>query len=103
MADVHEAVHLSVHDLVAGAKGAPLNDVLDQIEDPHNVGAILRTVDAAGADGVVRQSRHAAPLDGAAGKSSAGAVAHVHQARPAQVLASYRPWRASEGAMLWLR
>ena len=51
--------------------------VLDQIEDPHNVGAILRTVDAAGADGVVRQSRHAAPLDGAAGKASAGAVAHV--------------------------
>jgi 23S rRNA (guanosine2251-2'-O)-methyltransferase len=51
--------------------------VLDQIEDPHNVGAILRTVDAAGADGVVRQSRHAAPLDGAASKVSAGAVAHV--------------------------
>ena len=51
--------------------------VLDGIEDPHNVGAILRTVDAAGADGVVRQSRHAAPLDGAAAKASAGAVAHV--------------------------
>ena len=51
--------------------------MLDGIEDPHNVGAILRTVDAAGADGVVRQSRHAAPLDGAAAKASAGAVAHV--------------------------
>jgi len=77
VADVHDAVHLSVEDLVAGAKAAPLIVVLDQIEDPHNVGAILRTVDAAGADGVVRQSRHAAPLDGAAGKVSAGAVAHV--------------------------
>ena len=51
--------------------------VLDGIEDPHNVGAILRTVDAAGGDGVVRQSRHAARLDGAAAKASAGAVAHV--------------------------
>ena len=51
--------------------------MLDGIEDPHNVGAILRTVDAAGADGVVRQSRHAARLDGAAAKASAGAVAHV--------------------------
>jgi len=77
VADVHDAVHLSVEDLVTGAKGVPLIVVLDQIEDPHNVGAILRTVDAAGADGVVRQSRHAASLDGAAGKASAGAVAHV--------------------------
>jgi 23S rRNA (guanosine2251-2'-O)-methyltransferase len=77
VADVHDAVHLSVEDLVTGAKGPPLIVVLDQIEDPHNVGAILRTVDAAGADGVVRQSRHAPPLDGAAGKASAGAVAHV--------------------------
>ena len=67
----------SVEDLIAGAAGAPLIVVLDGIEDPHNVGAILRTVDAAGADGVVRQSRHAAPLDGAAAKASAGAVAHV--------------------------
>ena len=51
--------------------------MLDGIEDPHNLGAILRTVDAAGADGVVRQTRHAARLDGAAAKASAGAVAHV--------------------------
>jgi 23S rRNA (guanosine2251-2'-O)-methyltransferase len=78
VADVQDAVvHLSVEDLVIGAHGAPLIVVLDQIEDPHNVGAILRTVDAAGGDGVVRQSRHAARLDGAAGKASAGAVAHV--------------------------
>lgn len=78
VADVQDPVeHLSVEDLVIGARGAPLIVVLDQIEDPHNVGAILRTVDAAGGDGVVRQSRHAARLDGAAGKASAGAVAHV--------------------------
>ncbi len=64
---------------VAGAadSGTPLIVVLDGIEDPHNVGAILRTVDAAGATGVVRQSRRAAPLDGAAAKASAGAVHHV--------------------------
>jgi 23S rRNA (guanosine2251-2'-O)-methyltransferase len=77
VADVQDAVHLSVADLVRGATGAPLIVVLDQIEDPHNVGAILRTVDAAGGDGAVRQSRRAARLDGAAGKASAGAVAHV--------------------------
>ena len=76
-AEVENAAHLSVEDLVVRAKGVPLIVVLDGIEDPHNVGAILRTVDAAGADGVVRQSRHAARLDGAAAKASAGAVAHV--------------------------
>ena len=77
VADLEAAPNVSVEDLVVGAKGAPLIVVLDQIEDPHNVGAILRTADAAGADGVVRQSRHAARLDGAASKASAGAVAHV--------------------------
>lgn len=66
-----------INDLVDGAAAAPLVVVLDGIEDPHNLGAILRSVDAAGADGVVRQSRHAAPLDGAAAKASAGAVSHV--------------------------
>jgi 23S rRNA (guanosine2251-2'-O)-methyltransferase len=77
IADVEDATSFSVEDLVIGAKGAALIVVLDGIEDPQNVGAIIRTVDAAGADGIVRQSRHAARLDGAAAKASAGAVSHV--------------------------
>ena len=77
VADVRGAAPVSVEDLIVQATGAPLIVVLDGIEDPHNVGAILRTVDAAGAHGVVRQSRHAASLDGAAAKASAGAVSHV--------------------------
>lgn len=85
VADVQDRSSVSVQDLVSAAKGPALIVVLDQIEDPHNVGAILRTVDAAGADGVVRQSRHAAPLDGAAGKVSAGAVAHVSVAEVVNV------------------
>jgi 23S rRNA (guanosine2251-2'-O)-methyltransferase len=66
----------------------PLIVVLDGIEDPHNVGAILRTVDAAGADGVVRQSRHAARLDGAAAKAAAGAVSHVKVAEVVNIARS---------------
>jgi 23S rRNA (guanosine2251-2'-O)-methyltransferase len=77
VADLQERLEFSVEELVSQTTGAALIVVLDGIEDPHNVGAILRTVDAAGASGVVRQSRHAAPLDGAAAKASAGAVAHV--------------------------
>ena len=76
VAEAAESGRVEIADLVAGP-GTPLIIVLDAIEDPHNVGAILRTVDAAGATGVVRQSRHAAPLGGAAAKASAGAVAHV--------------------------
>ena len=77
VAEARPGEHIGVEDLIVRAKGVPLIVVLDGIEDPHNVGAILRNVDAAGADGVVRQSRRAARLDGAAAKASAGAVAHV--------------------------
>jgi 23S rRNA (guanosine2251-2'-O)-methyltransferase len=76
---VQDQKALGPDDLVTSTSstGAPLIVVLDGIEDPHNVGAILRTVDAAGASGVVRQERHAAPLGGATAKASAGAVSHV--------------------------
>src|SRR5215472_18984164 len=77
VAFVPDQARLSPEDLVTSAVGEPLIVVLDGVEDPHNVGAILRTVDAAGASGVVRQQRHAARLEGAAAKASAGAVSHV--------------------------
>src|SRR6476661_6548666 len=50
VADVRASEALTVEDLVSGARGPALLVVLDGIEDPHNVGAILRTVDAAGGD-----------------------------------------------------
>ncbi len=78
VADVTALPDYSVADLVAAARDrAALLVVLDGVEDPQNLGAILRSVDAAGADGVVRQARHAAPLTSAAAKTSAGALAHV--------------------------
>jgi 23S rRNA (guanosine2251-2'-O)-methyltransferase len=77
VAEIEEAAELSVGDLVRAAPGVPLIVVLDGIEDPHNLGAILRTADAAGVHGVVIQSRRAATRDGAAAKASAGAIAHV--------------------------
>ena len=88
----------SVEDLVALASGAPLLVVLDGVEDPHNVGAILRSVDAAGGHGVVRQIRHAAPLGGAAAKASAGAVAHV---KVADVVNIARALEALKDAGVW--
>jgi 23S rRNA (guanosine2251-2'-O)-methyltransferase len=78
VADVDEvSVDHSVEELVRDASGPALIVVLDGIEDPHNLGAILRTADAAGVHGVVVQSRRSAALGGAAAKASAGAVSHV--------------------------
>jgi 23S rRNA (guanosine2251-2'-O)-methyltransferase len=77
VAEVEDAPEYDVADLVRGAAGAPLIVVLDGVEDPHNFGAILRVADAAGVDGVVRQTRRAAAVDGIAAKASAGAIAHV--------------------------
>jgi 23S rRNA (guanosine2251-2'-O)-methyltransferase len=78
VAEIDDPRDYSLRELVhSAAPDAPLIVVLDGLEDPHNVGAILRTVDGAGAHGVVRQARHAASLDGVAAKASAGAVAHV--------------------------
>jgi len=95
VADVKAATSFSIEDLVIGAAGAALIVVLDTIEDPHNVGAILRSVDAAGGDGVVRQSRHAARLDGAAAKASAGAVAHVKVAEVVNIARALEILKAS--------
>ena len=54
--------------------------VLDGIEDPRNLGAIARTADAAGAAGIILQTRRAAAATGAAVKASAGALTHVRLA-----------------------
>src|SRR5581483_2889721 len=51
--------------------------VLDGVEDPHNLGAVIRTADACGASGVLVPDRHAAPLSATVVKASAGASAYV--------------------------
>lgn len=67
----------TIDELVRDGEGVPLVVVLDGIEDPQNVGAILRSADAAGVTGIVRQARHAAPLHGAAARASSGAVSYA--------------------------
>jgi 23S rRNA (guanosine2251-2'-O)-methyltransferase len=76
-AELEPVAAYTIEELVQAAEGPPLLVVLDGIEDPHNVGAIIRSADGAGAHGVIRQARHAARLEGAAVKASAGAVSHV--------------------------
>jgi 23S rRNA (guanosine2251-2'-O)-methyltransferase len=65
-------------DVVAAKRGQySLLVVLDGIEDPHNLGAILRTADAAGADGVVIPERRAVGVTPTVTKASAGASEHL--------------------------
>ena len=58
---------------------------LDQVQDPHNLGAVARTAEAAGADGLVIPSRRAASVTAAAVKASAGATEHLPIARVANL------------------
>jgi 23S rRNA (guanosine2251-2'-O)-methyltransferase len=76
---VTSAKQYSDLDDVVGAKRGQysLVVVLDGVEDPHNLGAILRTADAAGADGVVIPERRAASVTGTVTKASAGASEHL--------------------------
>lgn len=63
----------------------PFIVVLDGIEDPQNLGAIIRTCDAVGATGVIIPKRRACGLTGAVARASAGAVEHVACARVANL------------------
>ena len=78
--------YTGLEDVVAAKRGKySLVVVLDGVEDPHNLGAILRTADAAGADGVVIPERRAAGVTATVTKASAGASEHLPIARVTNV------------------
>jgi len=78
-----------LEDVIAAKRGQySLVVVLDGVEDPHNLGAILRTSDAAGADGVVIPDRRAAGVTGTVTKVSAGASEHLPIAKVANIARS---------------
>ena len=72
---------VALEDLLRASDGRGLLVVLDGIEDPHNLGAIVRTSLAAGAQGVVIPERRAAGLSDTVERASAGALAHLPIAR----------------------
>ena len=88
LASVRE--YVSVADILntAREKGeAPLIVVCDEISDPHNLGAIIRTAECAGAHGVIIPKRRSAGLTSVVGKTSAGAVSYVPVARVPNIAA----------------
>ncbi|HXK08960.1 MAG TPA: 23S rRNA (guanosine(2251)-2'-O)-methyltransferase RlmB [Vicinamibacteria bacterium] len=81
IAVVSEKPVLSLESLLEAAHQPALVVVLDGVEDPRNLGAILRTAEAAGADGVLLPERHSAGLSETVARASAGALEHVRVAR----------------------
>ncbi|WP_047490581.1 23S rRNA (guanosine(2251)-2'-O)-methyltransferase RlmB [Terriglobus sp. TAA 43] len=80
---------LTIEDLIySGSEAKRFFLALDGVEDPHNMGALLRTADGAGVDGVLLPERRSAPLSGAAAKASAGATEHVRVAKVTNLVRS---------------
>ncbi len=85
--------YATVEDILAVARERgepPLLVVCDEISDPHNLGAIIRTAECAGAHGVVIPKRRSAGLTSIVGKTSAGAVSYLPVARVANLPAALR-------------
>jgi 23S rRNA (guanosine2251-2'-O)-methyltransferase len=99
VAEVERLDDLLLADLLDGAEGGRPLLVLDQVTDPHNVGAILRSAAAFDALGIVTQDRHAPPESGALAKAASGAletvpwVRVVNLARALDEMAAAGFWR----------
>ncbi|MEG2958950.1 MAG: RNA methyltransferase, partial [Oscillospiraceae bacterium] len=75
--------YVEVEDILQIAKDrgeAPLIVVCDELSDPHNLGAVIRTAECAGAHGIIIPKRRSAGLTAIVAKTSAGAVAHIAEA-----------------------
>lgn len=86
---VHE--YSSIDDILAFAeeKGeAPFIVICDEIEDPHNLGAIIRTAECAGVHGIIIPKRRSAALNFTVGKTSAGALEYMRVARVSNLVST---------------
>ena len=73
--------YLSLAELIGQSKENPFYLLLDNLEDPHNFGSILRTADASGVDGIIIPKHRAVGITPVVVKTSTGAVEHVPVAR----------------------
>jgi 23S rRNA (guanosine2251-2'-O)-methyltransferase len=102
VAFLRERKFLALEDLLnapAGPSGFRFFLALDGVEDPHNLGALLRSADGAGVDGILLPERRSAPLSGTTAKTSAGASEHV---RIAQVVNLTRALETLKKNNVWI-
>jgi 23S rRNA (guanosine2251-2'-O)-methyltransferase len=92
--------YLDLDDLLANKRGErSFLVVLDGVEDPQNLGAIIRTADAAGADGIILPERRAVGVTGTVAKASAGASEHLPIARVTNLARSLEEMKSQN---LWI-
>ena len=93
IASVAAHEYATIDELLAAAESrgeAPLLVVCDELSDPHNLGAILRTAECAGAHGVIIPKRRSVGLTAVVGKASAGAIEYMPVARVSNIAATLR-------------
>lgn len=91
-----EYVDLDALLQIPGSRGEPaLVLALDQIQDPRNLGALLRTAEAMGVHGVVIPKHHAVGLTGAVARTSVGAVEHIAVARETNMVSVLEKFKKS--------
>jgi 23S rRNA (guanosine2251-2'-O)-methyltransferase len=88
VAFLRERKALTIEDLMKPTERKRFLLALDGVEDPHNLGALLRTADGAGVDGVLLPERRSAPITGTVAKASAGATEHVRVAKVTNLVRS---------------
>jgi 23S rRNA (guanosine2251-2'-O)-methyltransferase len=102
VAFLRERKFLALEDLLntpTGPSGFRFFLALDGVEDPHNLGALLRSADGAGIDGIILPERRSAPLSAIVAKTSAGASEHV---RIAQVVNITRALETMKKQNIWI-
>ena len=107
--DMHQGVvaflrdrqFLALEDLLTPTPGGRRRFflALDGVEDPHNLGALLRTADGAGVDGILLPERRSAPITATVAKTSAGASEHVRIARVTNLVRSLEQMKK---ANIWI-
>ena len=93
IASVAAHEYATVEDMLSAARErgeAPLLVVCDELSDPHNLGAIIRTAECAGAHGVIIPKRRSVGLTAVVGKASAGALEYMPVARVSNITATLR-------------
>lgn len=97
IASVAAHEYATVEEIIASAHArneAPLLVICDELSDPHNLGAIIRTAECAGAHGVIIPKRRSVGLTAVVGKASAGALEYMPVARVSNIAAALRDLKA---------